>query len=237
MKTKTLSCKPLGLNALKGNTICLKRSSPKYIDFIQACHKNTVFMDLYRINQPRDLSKEALEESLEALASQMPHEMRFIEWIIFKIKDNEEIPIGLISLADYQPKHRRAELLLGIINQEDRKGFSSLEAALLLFDFAFNQLNLHKLLSYVYGYNTYAQKNTLQLGFKQEGLFLDHIHTDDGFIDLYQNGLLRTDFLKNKRLSRFSSRLLKRDITQARQTNITPLSDELMKKFLEQVRK
>ncbi len=186
-------------------------------------------MDLYRLAQNRRLSKSDLEQRLLKEHAELPQNVKRIEWVILKEQEGHYTPVGLASLADYQVNHSRAELLLGIEDSANRKTGISLEASLLVMDFAFNQANLNKICSFVYGYNDYAQKNTLHLGFTQEGVLVEHINSPNGFIDLYQNGLIKSNFCHNKVLAKLSLRLLGRDITQHKQTiKLHNLSDDLL---------
>lgn len=90
------------------------------------------------------------------------------------------------------------------------------EASLLVFDFAFNQQRLNKLLTYVYGSNLQAQASTLALGFRQEGHLKNHFYLGEkaGFCDVFQNGMLQNEFRENARLKRLSLKLLGRDVTK-----------------------
>jgi len=232
-----ITCAPIGVQALRGLHVKLVRTEPDYTDFIYACYQNDDFMDRYRLAQNRNLSKTEIRENITAEHATLPQDLNRIEWIILKYDKQTQTPIGIASLADYQASHRRAEFLLGISDERYRKGFLGLEASLLIFDFAFNLAQLHKLVSFVYGYNDYAQKNTLHLGFKLEGLLRDHIQSHGGFIDLFQNGLLKTDFLNNTLLKRLSLRLLKRDITQQQSIVMDTVSEDLIEKFNQQITK
>jgi len=221
---------------LKGKRVSLARAAPEYLEFIYACYQNNPFMDLYRLAQNRTLSKQDIQKRLDDEQTKSPQELKRIEWVILKHKSNQLVPIGLAALADHQVSHRRAEFLLGIPDTQDRDGHLSLEASLLVLEFAFNQVGLHKVITFVYGYNSYAQKNTLHLGFTQEGFLTQHIYTQKGFIDLYQNGLLRTDFLVDSLLSRLSLRLLNRDITQSKMGKVIPVSEALLEQLSQQLK-
>lgn len=234
-ESNTISCTPLGLQELQGVSVSLIRSGPEHTNFIYDCYQNSNFMSLYRLAQNRKLSKQEISEHLVVEQSKLPQELRRIEWIIIK-RDSQQ-PIGIAALADQQVSHRRAEFLLGMPDKQHRKGLLSVEASLLALDFAFNHANLHKVISFVYGYNSYAQKNTLHLGFTQEGILHEHIQSNEGFIDLFQNGMLKTRFLNNRLLSKLSLRLIHRDITQPKQSKISPVSQSLMEKFNSQVKK
>ena len=232
VENNLLKCQPIGFGSIQGQSIQLSRSSVDYIDFIYQCYKNDKFMDLYRLAQNRAISKADLKKRLLKEQSELPQNVKRIEWVILKKQNENLIPVGLASLADYQVNHSRAELLIGIVDPESRNFGVSLEASLLVMDFAFNQINLHKVCSYVYGYNDNAQKNTLHLGFTQEGLLIEHINSPKGFIDLYQNGLVKRNFHQNKVLAKLSLRLLGRDITQAKPPpRIQALSGDLLNKL------
>ena len=228
MASDTLECMPIGTQVLQGQRVSLARTAPEYLEFIYACYQNDAFMDAYRLAQNRAATKQDILHRLEEEQTKLPQELKRIEWVILKHEQAQLTPIGLAALADHQGSHHRAEFLLGIPSTLNRTGSLSLEASLLALDFAFNQAGLHKVTAFVYGYNTYAQKNTLHLGFKQEGFLAEHIHVNNHFIDLYQNGLLRSDFQNNQKLSRLSRRLLKRDITQPQSPRITPASKMLI---------
>lgn len=230
-ENKTLKCTPVGLQALQGSHVRLVRSAPEYAEFIYTCYQDNSFMDLYRLAQNRSETKTEIEHRLQREHTMLPQELKRIEWIILKDEGQKEIPVGLAALADQQVSHRRAEFLLGIPDPQNRTDNLGLEASLLVLDFAFNQAGLHKVTSFVYGYNHYAQKNTLHLGFKQEGVLREHIHTENGFIDLYQNGLLRLEFTNNKKLGLLSKRLLGRDITRANSVSIRPVSNSLLEQL------
>ncbi|RKZ93310.1 MAG: GNAT family N-acetyltransferase [Candidatus Parabeggiatoa sp. nov. 1] len=209
-----ISVAPLGLQTLQGRRVILERSAPEHAPFLLQCYQDNEFMDLYRLAQKRSQTEEQLREQLAKEQTLLPQQLKRIEWIIHRVNDNgEKQPIGLAAIADYKPAHRRAEFLMGILFPSYRGTRFSVEASLLIMDFAFNQIQLRKLIAYTYGYNAFAQRNLVSFGFIQEGLLRQHIYSQNGFLDLYLNGLLESDFRANQRLSRFSQRILGRDVT------------------------
>lgn len=232
-----LSSAPIGLNPLEGQSVILVRANPDYLDFIHDIYTNNDFMDLYRLSQDRALPKTELKDRLQQEATQLPQNLKRIEWVIIKKSPSENNPIGLAAIADYQIHHNRAELLLGISAPSERHTLHSLETALLVLDFAFNIIRLHKLISYVYGYNLKAQKNTLHLGFTQEALLKEHYFTPQGFIDLYQNRLLEQEFRSNNKLAKLSLRLLGRDITQKNRLKTEVLGKQELDHLTSQLKK
>jgi RimJ/RimL family protein N-acetyltransferase len=206
---------PVGLHSLQGRRVILERSAPEHAPFLRQCYEDHEFMDLYRLAQDRHHTEEQIREYLRKEQKLLPQQLKKIEWVIHILKENgEKKPIGLASLADYRQAHRRAEFLIGISLPEYRGSKFPLESALLVLDFGFNQIQLHKMVTYVYVYNDFGQKNIISFGFIQEGFLRKHIFSaQQGFIDVYFNGMLESDFRTNARLSRFSKLLLGYDIT------------------------
>ncbi|MDM8566084.1 GNAT family protein [Candidatus Halobeggiatoa sp. HSG11] len=217
-----ISATPIGFQPLQGRRVVLERLAPKHAAFLVQCYKDNEFMDLYRLAQQRNQTEEQIKKRLAKEQAVLPQQMKKIEWVI--LLNNGE-PVGLASLADYKRGHQRAEFLMGILTPKYRNTRMSLEASLLIMDFAFNQIQLNKVIAYTYGYNQYAQQNLVSFGFVQEGFLRQHINSRQGFLDLYINGLLVNDLRENQRLSRFSQKLLGRDITN-KPIPPQPLSDE-----------
>jgi RimJ/RimL family protein N-acetyltransferase len=208
-----ITLQPLGFAPLQGKRLRLERRAPQHADFIWKCRQDCQFWELYRMTDDPSETVEQIYDKLVEENKLLPHQLRWLEWVIFRIDGNK--PIGLAAVADYQPQHQRGEFLIGIVDPNEQKAGIGLETSLLVLDFAFNYLKLHKFMSFVYGYNQSSQQNTLQLGFVQEGLFREHMFIPNkGYIDLYQNGLLESDFRNNSRLAKLSQRLLGCDITQ-----------------------
>lgn len=214
----SLIVKPVGRETLRGKRVALEMAAPEHAEFLTQTYNLDEFMDCYRLAQDRNVSVEDVKQRLEKEQEYSPQQMRRIEWVIklgADTPDGEAQVVGIAALADYQPAHNRAELLIGIPDADQRVTGLSLEATLLVLEFAFYKAKLHKLVSYVYAFNESSQKNTVHLGFQQEGLLHDHYfnHRTGQYVDLYQNCLLKKDFFENKKIGRWSKRLLGRDIT------------------------
>lgn len=217
---------PIGLQPLQGCRVILERSAPEHAPFLRECYQNEEFMDLYRLAQNRDETEAQIRQRLVKEQQHLPQQLKGIEWVIHQQKQ----PIGLAALVDYKESHQRAELLFGLTDSKYRGTASSLESYLLVLEFAFNVIKLHKVTALIYGYNNKAQKNVEHLGFVKEGLLRDHINTPKGFLNLYFNGLTENDFRSSKSMQRLSKHFLKRDVTA------TPLLVEsLSKEYLAKV--
>ena len=213
--TQPLTVGLVGNAPLHGKKISLFRRGGEHAEFVWECFQLDEFMDLYRLTENRQKTVEQIREQLIEEHKVFPNQLKRIEWIICRTDGDAPEPIGLTAIADYQKHNQRGEFLIGIPEKHNQRPGIGLEASLLVMEFGFNQLHLHKLMSFVYGYNSASQHNTLELGFIQEGHLRDHLfYKDKGFVDMYQNGMLDSDFRSNQRLARLSTRLLGRDITQ-----------------------
>jgi len=205
--------------SLYGKHLVLDVLSPEHADFLSDCYANNRFMNAYRLSQARNLESQTLHTSLVKKQQYLALRQQGIEWVIRRKKDaigNRGELLGLAALADYQAGHNRAEFLVGFLDPKDARAGLGLEASLLVLEFAFQKVKLHKLITLVYQFNKSAQGNTLHLGFSQEAVFREHYFDpyQKRFIDLYQNALLAREFFASKSLARWSKRLLGRDITQ-----------------------
>lgn len=202
---------PIWLVPLEGKSLSLRPHREDDAPYLQRCFNDHAFMERYNIFIPRNQSLDALRQQIRENARRHPYFTQRIDWIIERKRDQR--PIGLAALADIQFKHRRAEFLVGIPDKQQRHGGASLEASLLVFDFAFNKVQLNKLTSAVYASNPSAQHNTLALGFTQESYLRDHIYLPNSegggeYLDMYGNGMLEEDYRSNKRLARLARRMV-----------------------------
>ncbi|MBL0009860.1 MAG: GNAT family N-acetyltransferase [Nitrosomonas sp.] len=186
-----------------GKRVALVRMVPRHRDFLISCRRNTKFQHHYHLFQ--DSSNEAIERDLQS-TNHSPLETKRIAWIVEKDRN----PIGLAELVDLNLNNSRAEILVGF--PEEQPFGISLEATLLIMEFAFSKIGIHKLISYVYGDNPKSQRNTLHLGFQQEGLLKSHVvdPASGERLDLYINGCLSTEFFQNKTIMKLANRLLGR---------------------------
>ena len=199
----------------------LERLGPEHVDLLLDSYHNTGFWDVYRRHENRAIQRDELEQRLAFEYGQHPARVGKIEWVIIKNEKGRGVPIGFAGLTAWESSQFRAEFLIGIIDPAEVKTGVGLEASLLVFDFAFNMQRLNKLVSYVYGNNQRAQASTLALGFRQEGHLKQHFYLGPkaGYCDVFQNGMLVSEFRENKRLARLSQKLLGKDITKPVETS------------------
>lgn len=101
--------------------------------------------------------------------------------------------IGSCQLLAINLMHRKAELQIriGEMDAQDR-GYGK-EAVRLLVDFAFRDLNLHRVELTVFDGNDRALKTYLAAGFVREGVLRQAAYIDGRYVDLIVMGLVRDE--------------------------------------------
>ena len=218
-----------------GKSLQLRQTKPEDAPILLRAYQDDSFIRLYRSNNA-ELTEEELAKMLAERLEHQPTELGYIELMI---EHKQHGPIGVAILGDYTPLHQRAEYLIGLFEAQRRSIGYGTEATLLVLDLAFNHYKLHKIYTYVYGYNEDSETSTLKFGFKQEGILEDHhyLMKEKRFVNLYINGMTEERFRNTEQIRRYSQRLLGRDVTQVPQviklTEENELPLEAGKKFLE----
>lgn len=113
---------------------------------------------------------------------------------IFSLDNN--VHIGNIKLGPIKIEHELASISLFIGQKEFWGKGISIEAIKILSNYAFNVLNLNKVVAGMYLQNIKSLKAFQKVGFKKEGLRLKHYKLDGKYEDVIQLGLLKNEFKK-----------------------------------------
>nr|WP_279401558.1 GNAT family protein [Piscibacillus salipiscarius] len=113
-------------------------------------------------------------------------------YIIEEVEGNK--PIGVTSLIniDYVNRNAECNISLGDKNYWG-KGLGQ-EAFRLLLNFAFKELNLHKVYLRVFSYNKGAIKLYQKLGFYEEGELKEHFYRDGSWHNVIFMGLFKRNY-------------------------------------------
>ncbi|MFC8685206.1 GNAT family N-acetyltransferase [Brevibacillus porteri] len=104
-------------------------------------------------------------------------------------------PIGITSLIQIDLKNRNAECIIDIGEKEYwGKGYAR-EALKLLLDYAFLEMNLHRVSLRVFSFNEKAIKLYDRLGFKQEGISRQFLFREGKWHDLVHMGILQQEYI------------------------------------------
>ncbi|SCW28796.1 Protein N-acetyltransferase, RimJ/RimL family [Paenibacillus tianmuensis] len=103
-------------------------------------------------------------------------------------------PFGITSLIHIDPKNRNAECIIDIGNKTYwGKGYGT-EAIKLLLDYAFLELNLHRVSLRVFSFNDRAIKLYEKLGFRREGISRQSLFREGAWHDIIHMGLLQHEY-------------------------------------------
>lgn len=117
------------------------------------------------------------------------------DMVIFGIRlvENNRL-VGTCQLHSIHPVHRSAELQirLGLVEAHGH-GYGT-EAICLLLDFAFRDINLHRVFLHVFASNAAAIRIYEKAGFKREGLLRDAAYINSEYCDIIVMGILRKEY-------------------------------------------
>ena len=124
------------------------------------------------------------------IATRPPTEFNFV----IELKDGR--PVGMISLVDVDTLHRRAEAGRFLIGEEAAvRGIpAAVEAMKLLYELAFDRLNLLRVFGTMSSDNVAILRWQLYLGMKEEGRFRRHYFINGHFQDAIWLGLLEEEY-------------------------------------------
>ena len=108
-------------------------------------------------------------------------------------------PVGMIGLYQINYRDRHAEIGSTIIGDRSRWGQGlGAEMIGLLAEYAFRDLNLHRLYAYAVQHNQASVRAKLKCGFRQEGLLREAHYADGRFQDVLLLAMTRGDCEKFK---------------------------------------
>lgn len=105
---------------------------------------------------------------------------------------------GIVALTQIDYKNRHAECIIDLGNQDFwGKGYGT-EAMQILLDYAFLEMNLHRLHLRVFSFNKAAIRLYEKIGFIHEGEARESLFRDGRWHSILSMGMLQTEFLKSE---------------------------------------
>ena len=120
----------------------------------------------------------------------------------FMVCLSDDRAVGTFSFDQIDTINLSLEIGNVMIGEHTHKGLAS-DALLLLINFAFAQLNMHRLYLEVWAGNTTAIGLYKKFGFELEGVARQSRFSDGHYRDIAHMGLLREDWLKLVKSNRF----------------------------------
>ncbi|MBO8165029.1 MAG: GNAT family N-acetyltransferase [Brevibacillus sp.] len=113
--------------------------------------------------------------------------------LLIALRDTDEV-IGDIALQQIDPANRSASIRIAINESHHQgKGYGS-EAMLLLMEYGFGVLNLHRIELNVFAYNERAMHVYEKLGFKREGVQREALYYNHQYHDSILMSILEDEY-------------------------------------------
>ncbi len=112
---------------------------------------------------------------------------------VYFIVDSPDGPLGMISLQNISWRNRSCNLDV-YIAPEHRNHLTTGINVLRALEYAFDELNLHRVTSIIYAFNKPSWKLLEFLGAQRELILKDHITRNGVWHDVYVYGLLKDEF-------------------------------------------
>ena len=171
---------------LKGDNIFLRALEPSDLDFLYELENEESLWIVGNTITPysRFILKEYIANSYRDI-----YEVKQLRLVICKTED--EGPIGLIDLFDFDPKNKRIAVGIVIFLDKDKqKGFAS-ESLNLISNYAFERLNVHQIYAGITEDNLGSIRLFENAGYKRNGIKKDWTFSEEGFKDEYFYQLIR----------------------------------------------
>jgi diamine N-acetyltransferase len=127
----------------------------------------------------------------------------------FIVEDAAHERVGLVELVEIDHLHRRAEFLIMISPEQQRRGYAR-AATRLAINYAFRVLNLYKLYLLVDVDNTRAIRIYEDAGFRREGVLVDEFFSDGRYHDVVRMCLFQREVLREVGEGRTGSGVVER---------------------------
>lgn len=177
----------------RGEKIRLTGLNPEDVPTITAWYQDSDFMRLLDMTAAYPRARSAMQRWLE-------DESKDKDVFLFAIRPlDTDTLLGFVELDSIQWTHGVGWIGIGIGDSANwGKGYGY-EAVRLLLDFAFSELNLHRVQLTVFNYNEPAIHLYEKLGFKAEGIYRECLHRDGQRHDMILYGILRREWEAKQR--------------------------------------
>lgn len=136
---------------------------------------------------------------IDLLICLQPKEQRVDELSLLENAPSVEHVIGELSLMDIDRINRNAHVRIAIFESSNfGKGYGT-EAMEMLLDYAFGNMNLHRIELSVYSFNERAIRSYEKLGFRKEGIQREVLYYDYEYHDAINMSILSREFQQRQK--------------------------------------
>lgn len=182
---------------LRGKKVLLRPVKRSDIKYFLKWYNNPEIVQFLSMYLPMT---EAVEEKwIEEISTNK----KTVFFVIEAIENNlQKKPIGSCGLNNINCKDRCASFGIAIGEKEFWDDGYGTEAAQLLIEYGFMQLNLHRISSGVYEFNIRSYKMHKKLGFMEEGRSRQEIYKNGKYWDKINFGILKEEWEEKNNLKK-----------------------------------
>lgn len=175
-------------------------------DRIDLVTQNSKWVNLYAkwMNDPevRRYARQMFPRSLDQIKKwfEPTKDEGLRDFIVFNIyHKKDKRPIGSAGFSHINWLNMNANIWASIGESEYWGKGIVVEAAKLLINFGFTELNFHKIYAGVYSPNKRSLRATEKLGFKEEAVLKEEMYVDGKFVNSHRFALFKKDWLEQKK--------------------------------------
>lgn len=176
------------LPTINTSRLALRTLTAEDVDDFFAVYSNVEVMRYW--STPPLPNKEAAGELINEIQEGFKNR-QLLKWGI-ALRENDKV-IGSVTLFHPDFTHRRVELGYALAREFWRQGYMK-EALEAILNYAFGQLNFHRIEADVDPRNAASIHTLERLGFQREGYLRERWHVNGEIQDAYFYGLLRPDW-------------------------------------------
>ena len=173
---------------LRGSRVRLTALTQNDLPTVAKWYQNSEFLRLFDVLP-------AYPKTETALAQWLDDTDKATDAFLFAIRTlDSDTLIGYVELDGILWTHRVGGVSIAIGKAKHRGQGYGYEAMQLVLQFAFDELNLHRVQLTVFNYNERAIALYEKLGLRREGVHREHLQRDGKRYDMYLYGLLRSEW-------------------------------------------
>jgi RimJ/RimL family protein N-acetyltransferase len=172
---------------VEGEDVTLRPVEPEDFEFIQRNRNHP------EIRAGRSIFTPTVRAEVERRHEQQISEDSDTVLLLVCVDDE---PVGTVAMVREHPNdqvYRRGELAYWIAPEQWGNGYATAGSRLLL-DYAFDRLNLNKVVARAFDFNEGSRRVIEKLGFTEEGRLRREAFIDGEYVDVYRYGLLESEW-------------------------------------------
>ncbi len=172
---------------IKGEKVYLNAVRKEDLEYFMSCNNDLVLSRLLGTSFHRPANENKMTEWIAGMNKGLGE-------IIYAIRlINDDSMVGIVAFGEIEWSNQITEIWISINGASQSKGLGT-DTMNIALDYAFNEINFHRVQLTVLGYNERAIKLYEKLGFIKEGTYREFGKRDGERYDMYLYGMLEPEY-------------------------------------------